>query len=271
MERPSVFAQIREKITWRLNAAAMSEIGRSDLRPRYCSTPRSITTKKWGRFGRPREKRSIRKFCSYLPVPCKATDCGLPGALSVKFSDPVRSPVCVGVKFTFTMQLFPAASVDLHAAFDVSGTNAKSPVVAMLLKVSVEAPEFKTVTFLAPDVTPTRTLPHVKEVGVRVTTGPVAVTVRVTVVVWVNDPDVPVMVTVDVPVGVPEGTVRVKVLVVVAGFGEKPAVTPFGRPDAFKLTLPEKPLVGVIVMVLVPLLPCPMVRELGLALRLKSG
>ena len=77
-----------------------------------------------------------------MPVPCSATDCGLPGALSVKFSDPVRTPFWVGVNFTFTMQLFPAANVLLQAFFEVSGTTAKSPVVAMLLKVRVEAPVF---------------------------------------------------------------------------------------------------------------------------------
>ena len=126
-------------------------------------------------------------------------------------------------------------------------------------------------TFFAPDVTPTRTLPHVNEVGVRVTIGPLAVTVRLTVVVCVKDPDTPVMVTVEVPVGVPEGTVRVKVLVVVAGFGEKPAVTPLGIPAAVSWTLPLKPLTGVIVMVLVPLLPSAILTELGFADRLKSG
>ena len=118
-----------------------------------------------------------------MPVPCNGTCCGLPGALSVKLSDPVRSPVCVGVNVTFTIQALPAANVLLQAVFVASGTNAKSPVVAMLLKVSVEAPVLVTVTFFAPDLTPTRTLPHVNEVGVNVTIGPLAVTVRLIVVV----------------------------------------------------------------------------------------
>ena len=44
-------------------------------------------------------------------------------------------------------------------------------------------------------------------------------------------------------------------LVVVVGFGLNPAVTPFGNPEALKVTLPLKPFTGLTVMVLVPLLP----------------
>ena len=59
-------------------------------------------------------------------------------------------------------------------------------------------------------------------------------------------------VTVAVPAAAVALAVKVNVLVEVAGFGLKAAVTPLGRPEAEKLTLPVKPLAGVIVIVLVP-------------------
>jgi len=66
----------------------------------------------------------------------------------------------------------------------------------------------------------------------------------------------PVIVTVTVPVVAVPLAASVSVLVAVAGFGLNDAVTPLGRPDADKLTLPLKPFCGVIVIALVPLLPC---------------
>ena len=61
--------------------------------------------------------------------------------------------------------------------------------------------------------------------------------------------------TVDVPVAAVTPTVSVKELVVVAEGGLKEAVTPLGKPDADKLTLPVKPFSGATVMVLEPLNP----------------
>jgi len=46
-----------------------------------------------------------------LPVPLKLADCGLPAALSVTLSVPVRVPVVIGVNVTWMAQLTPAASV----------------------------------------------------------------------------------------------------------------------------------------------------------------
>jgi len=51
--------------------------------------------------------------------------------------------------------------------------------------------------------------------------------------------------------------------------GLNDAVTPLGRPDADKLTLPLKPFCGVTVMVLAPLAPCVMLKLLGDAERVK--
>ena len=63
-------------------------------------------------------------------------------------------------------------------------------------------------------------------------------------------PEVPVIVTVDIPIVAPLLAVSVKVLplVAVAGFALNDAVTPLGRPDADKLTLPAKPFWGTMVM-----------------------
>lgn len=79
----------------------------------------------------------------------------------------------------------------------------------------------------------------------------------------------PVIVTVAVPVAALLLAVRVSVLVVVAEAGLNEAVTPLGRPDADKLTLPLNPFCGVIVTVLVPVAPC--VTLAGDADRLKVG
>ena len=98
-----------------------------------------------------------------------------------------------------------------------------------------------------------------------------AFTVRLIEVVWVKPLDVPVTVTVAVPVAAVLLAVSVNTLEEVAGFGLKDAVTPVGKPEAEKVTLPLKPFDGVIVTVLVPLVPCVIVTLPGAAERLKSG
>ena len=84
-------------------------------------------------------------------------------------------------------------------------------------------------------------------------------------------PEVPVMVTVAVPVVAVLLAVNVKALELVALVGLKDAVTPLGKPDAVKLTLPLKPFCGVTVIVLVPLAPCVIAKVLGDAERVKFG
>ena len=78
---------------------------------------------------------------------------------------------------------------------------------------------------------------------------------RERVVVLVKLPEVPVMVAVTVPVVAVLLAVSVKVLVVVAGLVLNASVTPLGKPEADKVTLPLKPFCGVTVMVLVPPAP----------------
>lgn len=88
-------------------------------------------------------------------------------------------------------------------------------------------------------------------------------TVREIDVVWLNVPDVPVIVTDDVPVVAVELAVKVTTLVPVVGFVPKLAVTPLGRADVESDTLPVKPPDGVTVIVELPLLPCVTVKLLG--------
>jgi hypothetical protein len=95
-------------------------------------------------------------------------------------------------------------------------------------------------------------------------------TVSVTVVVALKLPEVPVIVTVALPFFAVLLAVSVSVLEEVAGFGLKTAVTPFGSPEAARVTLPEKPLAGVMTTVLLPLAPpSEMVTVLGAVARLK--
>lgn len=91
------------------------------------------------------------------------------------------------------------------------------------------------------------------------------VTVSVSVVVCVKLPDVPITVTVPTDGVAAALAVSVSVLLLVAGFGLKAAVTPLGNPEAESDTLPLNPFSGVIVIVLVPWLPCVMFKLLGTA------
>ena len=75
------------------------------------------------------------------------------------------------------------------------------------------------------------------------------------VVVWLSEPEVPVTVTVAAPVVAVELAVSVSTLVPAVLAGLNDAVTPLGRPDAARLTLPLKPPTGATLIVLVPLLP----------------
>ena len=63
------------------------------------------------------------------------------------------------------------------------------------------------------------------------------------------------IVTVEVPVAAVALAINVKELVVVAEAGLKEAVTPLGKPDADKVTLPVNPFSGATVIVLEPLNP----------------
>jgi hypothetical protein len=101
------------------------------------------------------------------------------------------------------------------------------------------------------------------------------VTVRLTVVVWVVLPPVPVMVTVEVPRVAVEETVKVSVELPAPGAaiddGLKEAVTPAGRPEAESAMAELKPPETAVVTVELPEPPCAIETELGAAAIVKSG
>jgi hypothetical protein len=70
------------------------------------------------------EKCSRHEF----PVPDSDTTCGLPVLKSLIVSDPVRVPVAVGLKSTFTVQLAPAPRDAVQVLLEMW----KSPLVAIL-------------------------------------------------------------------------------------------------------------------------------------------
>jgi len=71
-----------------------------------------------------------------------------------------------------------------------------------------------------------------------------AAMVRTRVVVTVRAPDFPVMVTLYTPAAAELPAVNVSMVYPFVGFGEKDAVTPLGRPDAERVTLPVNPYDG---------------------------
>jgi len=87
--------------------------------------------------------------------------------------------------------------------------------------------------------------------------------VRESVVLCDKLPEIPVTVMVTVPTIAVLLAVSVNVLVLAVLPGLNDAVTPLGRPDADKLTLPLKPFCGDTVMVLAPFLPWTTLRLLG--------
>ena len=98
-----------------------------------------------------------------------------------------------------------------------------------------------------------------------------AFTVRLMLVVLVKLPDVPVTVILPVPTVAVLLAASVKVLEPVAGFGLKEAITPLGKPEADRETLPLKPFAGVMVIVLLPFDPWVTFRLLGEAESVKLG
>jgi hypothetical protein len=99
----------------------------------------------------------------------------------------------------------------------------------------------------------------------------VELTVSETVVVAVRLPEVPVIVTVADPVVAVLLAVNVTVLVLVVGFVPNVAVTPLGKPDAARVTLPVNPPTSVTVIVLLPVLPWVTLTLLGEAESVKLG
>ena len=88
---------------------------------------------------------------------------------------------------------------------------------------------------------------------------------------FVKLPQAPVMVTVKLPVAVAPLAERVNTLLEVAGFAPKVPLTPFGKPEAVKMTLLVRPFRGLIETVVEPEVPCRIVTLEGEAKRRKLG
>src|SRR5208282_278262 len=164
------------------------------------------------------------------------------------------------------MHFFPAANV-LPQVFVCPN----APLVVIALICTAKVPSLVSVTALALLVAPTTTEPNDSEAGVRIILAPLITccTVRLTFVVFVKLPDTPSMFTLVVPRAAVALAVKINVLLEDVGFGLKVAVTPLGRPEADKVTLPEKPPPGCTAMVVLALLPCDTSTLFGLALRPK--
>ena len=85
-----------------------------------------------------------------VPVPVNDTVCGLPLALSVTKTAPVREPAAVGAKVTEIVQLPAAATEAPHVLVWL-----KSPLAAIAVIVSAADPALVSVTTCAALVVPT--------------------------------------------------------------------------------------------------------------------
>jgi hypothetical protein len=115
-----------------------------------------------------------------VPVPLRETECGDPGALSVKTTAALRAPAAVGLKVTEIVQLAPAARLAPQVV--VSGKSPLLPVSPMLEMVSAAAPVFFSVIVWAALAEPTLVSAKLKLVGLKETADvPVPVPLRGTV------------------------------------------------------------------------------------------
>src|SRR6267143_1582181 len=104
------------------------------------------------------------------PVPVNGTVCGLPPALSVIVSVPVRAPNAVGANVTLILQFAPAAKVAPQALLEI----AKLPEAVIELIVRVALPLFVRVTVFAALVVVSNCPPKDRLVGASPTPGAVA-------------------------------------------------------------------------------------------------
>jgi len=152
-----------------------------------------------------------------------------------------------------------AAAVKVSTLVEVAGLVANAAVTpvgnpdAAKVTLPVNPPWSATVMVLVP-VLPAATVRFAGDAE-SVKSGVAAVNVRTMVVVAVNVPEVPVMVTVDAPAVAALVAVSVSTVELAEEAGLNEAVTPLGRPDAANETLPVNGLTSVIVIVSVPLAP----------------
>src|SRR5437763_6200496 len=110
-----------------------------------------------------------------VPFPLSANVCGLPPALSVTDSVPVRAPEVVGVKVTLIEQLAPAAKVAglVGQALAPVLVAAKSPEAAKEVIVKAAVPVLVSVAVTGALVVMSSWLPKPRLVGANPTAGAV--------------------------------------------------------------------------------------------------
>src|SRR5437879_5369497 len=108
-----------------------------------------------------------------VPFPLSVMICGLPPALSVSDSVPVRAPEAVGVKVTLMVQFAPAGKVAglVGRALAPVLVAAKSPEAANELIVKAAAPAFVSVTVIGVLAVASSWLPKSRPVGANPTPG----------------------------------------------------------------------------------------------------
>lgn len=87
------------------------------------------------------------------PMPVRVMTCGLPSALSLIVTVPLRMPLLAGVNVTLITQLF--FGVTIPAWQVVAGPKAKFPLMATELMLRFVVPVFVSVKVFAPLVVPT--------------------------------------------------------------------------------------------------------------------
>jgi len=133
------------------------------------------------------DAESVTGELEVLPVPLRATVCGLFPALSVKVRVPVAAPEAVGVKVTPTVQVVPAATLVPQVLLEMP----KGPLVAMPENVSDPLWLLVNVTDLAELVEPTAAVLKLRDEADSVT-GALPVPLRLTVCGLVAAPSVKV-------------------------------------------------------------------------------
>ncbi len=118
------------------------------------------------------------------PVPVNGTVCGLPPALSVTVSVPVRAPTAVGANVTLIVQVFdPAVAGNVAGLIGQAPAPvlvaAKSPEAAIELIVNALVPVLVRVTVFAALVVVSNWPPKLRLVGANPTPGATAVPVPV--------------------------------------------------------------------------------------------
>jgi hypothetical protein len=134
-----------------------------------------------------------------VPVPVRATVCGLPGALSAIESEALRAPVATGRKVTLMVQELPALRVAPHVVVRLKSA-ALAPVNEIVPTVMLAFPVFLSVTDRAVLLVFNACAPKASEVGVTLAVGPLPVPPRETVCGLVGSESTMDKVAVRVPV-----------------------------------------------------------------------